>query len=105
MTERQRADLLLVERGFFESRAKAQAAIAAGLVRANGKLVTKPSETVPRDAAIEAEAAFPFVSRGGVKLEAALKAFASTSKIASASILALRPAGSPTRCYAMVRRA
>jgi 23S rRNA (cytidine1920-2'-O)/16S rRNA (cytidine1409-2'-O)-methyltransferase len=75
MTERQRADLLLVERGFFESRAKAQAAIAAGLVRANGKIVAKPSENLLRDAAIEAEPAFPFVSRGGVKLEAALSAF------------------------------
>lgn len=75
MNERQRADLLLVERGFFESRAKAQAAIAAGLVRANGKVVAKPSENLLRDAAIEAEAAFPFVSRGGVKLDAALDEF------------------------------
>lgn len=75
MVERQRADLLLVERGFFESRAKAQAAIAAGLVRANGRIVSKASETVPRDAALEAEPAFIFVSRGGVKLEAALDGF------------------------------
>jgi 23S rRNA (cytidine1920-2'-O)/16S rRNA (cytidine1409-2'-O)-methyltransferase len=75
MAERQRADLLLVELGRFESRAKAQAAIAAGLVRANGRLVTKASDMLPRDAAIEAQAAFPFVSRGGVKLEAALLAF------------------------------
>lgn len=75
MVERQRADLLLVERGFFESRAKAQAAIAAGLVRANGRVVGKASETIPRDAAIEAEPAFVFVSRGGVKLEGALDAF------------------------------
>lgn len=75
MSERQRADLLLVERGLFESRAKAQAAIAAGLVRANGKIVAKASESLSRDAAIEAEAAFPFVSRGGVKLDAALTEF------------------------------
>ena len=75
MAGRQRADLYLVDRGIFESRAKAQAAIAAGLVRANGKIVQKPSETIPADALIEAEPAFPFVSRGGVKLEAALKAF------------------------------
>lgn len=75
MAGRQRADLLLVENGIFESRAKAQAAIAAGLVRANGKIVQKASETIPADAVIEAEPAFPFVSRGGVKLEAALKAF------------------------------
>lgn len=75
MSDRQRADVLLVERGFFESRAKAQAAIAAGLVKANGKIVAKPSEALLRDATIEAEAAFPFVSRGGVKLEAALAEF------------------------------
>jgi 23S rRNA (cytidine1920-2'-O)/16S rRNA (cytidine1409-2'-O)-methyltransferase len=73
MSERQRADLLLVERGFFESRAKAQAAIVARQVRANGKLVAKVSEPVPRDADIEAEPAHPWVSRGGVKLAAALE--------------------------------
>jgi 23S rRNA (cytidine1920-2'-O)/16S rRNA (cytidine1409-2'-O)-methyltransferase len=73
MSDRQRADLLLVERGFFESRAKAQAAIVAGQVRANGKLVAKVSEPIPRDAEIEAEPAHPWVSRGGVKLAAALE--------------------------------
>src|SRR3569623_2087341 len=44
---RKRADILLVERGLFESRARAQAAIEAGLVIANGKVVAKASETVP----------------------------------------------------------
>ena len=39
---RKRADMLLVERGLFESRARAQAAIEAGLVTANGKQVAKP---------------------------------------------------------------
>lgn len=76
MTGRQRADLLLVERGLFESRSKAQAAIAAGLVHADGKEVSKASDMIARDAIIAATPAFPFVSRGGVKLEAALKAFA-----------------------------
>lgn len=70
-----RADLALVSRGFFASRAKAQEAIAAGLVRADGRLVRKPSETLAADAAIEAGAAYPYVSRGGVKLAAALDAF------------------------------
>jgi len=51
---RSRADLLLVERGLFESRARAQAAIAAGLVRADGVVLRKASETVPDTAAIEA---------------------------------------------------
>jgi 23S rRNA (cytidine1920-2'-O)/16S rRNA (cytidine1409-2'-O)-methyltransferase len=75
MTSRRRADLLLVERGLFESRAKAQAAIAAGLVTAGDVPVRKASEEIPIDAALHAEAAHPWVSRGGVKLAAALDHF------------------------------
>jgi 23S rRNA (cytidine1920-2'-O)/16S rRNA (cytidine1409-2'-O)-methyltransferase len=73
MTTRKRADILLVERGLFESRARAQAAIAAGGVSANGKPVLKPSDTLPADAEIVAEPAHPWVSRGGVKLAGALE--------------------------------
>ncbi len=73
--DRIRADLLLVEHGHFESRARAQAAIAAGLVRADGRAVTRASERLAADAAIEASAPHPFVSRGGLKLEAGLDAF------------------------------
>ena len=72
---RQRADLLLVERGFFASRARAQAAIAAGLVTAGGVPVRKASELVAADAEIAASEPHPYVSRGGVKLAAALDAF------------------------------
>jgi 23S rRNA (cytidine1920-2'-O)/16S rRNA (cytidine1409-2'-O)-methyltransferase len=72
---RQRADRLLVERGLFESRAKAQAAIEAGLVTANERVVRKASEEVPADASLHASAAHPYVSRGGVKLAAAIDAF------------------------------
>ena len=72
---RQRADRLLVERGIFESRAKAQAAIEAGLVTANERVVRKASEEVPADASLHASAAHPYVSRGGVKLAAAIDAF------------------------------
>ena len=72
---RERADLLLVRRGLFESRARAQAAIAAGLVSADGVVLRKASETVPVSAQIEAQAPHPYVSRGGVKLAAALDAF------------------------------
>src|SRR5580700_5685343 len=72
MTVRERADRLLVERGLFESRAKAQAAIAAGLVTADGAPVRKASATVAADAALAAEPAFAWVSRGGVKLDNAL---------------------------------
>jgi 23S rRNA (cytidine1920-2'-O)/16S rRNA (cytidine1409-2'-O)-methyltransferase len=72
---RKRADVLLVERGLFESRARAQAAIEAGLVTANGKAVAKPSETIATDAVLQAQAAHPFVSRGGVKLAGALEQY------------------------------
>jgi 23S rRNA (cytidine1920-2'-O)/16S rRNA (cytidine1409-2'-O)-methyltransferase len=75
MTARRRADRLLVERGLFDSRAKAQAAIAAGLVTADDVPVRKPSDEIPLDAALRAEAAHPWVSRGGVKLAAALDYF------------------------------
>jgi 23S rRNA (cytidine1920-2'-O)/16S rRNA (cytidine1409-2'-O)-methyltransferase len=72
MTDRRRADVLLVERGLFESRARAQAAIAAGLVTADNVIVAKPSTEIPIDAALDAAPAHPWVSRGGVKLAAAL---------------------------------
>jgi 23S rRNA (cytidine1920-2'-O)/16S rRNA (cytidine1409-2'-O)-methyltransferase len=72
---RKRADILLVERGLFESRARARAAIEAGLVIANDKTVTKPSETVAADAVLQAQPAHPFVSRGGVKLSGALEQY------------------------------
>jgi 23S rRNA (cytidine1920-2'-O)/16S rRNA (cytidine1409-2'-O)-methyltransferase len=75
MTERMRIDCLLVERGLFESRAKAQAAIEAGLVVANATPVSKASLELPTDAVLEAEPAYPYVSRGGVKLKAALDHF------------------------------
>jgi 23S rRNA (cytidine1920-2'-O)/16S rRNA (cytidine1409-2'-O)-methyltransferase len=72
---RKRADTLLVERGLFESRARARAAIEAGLVTANDKVVAKPSEAVPADASLQAQPAHPFVSRGGVKLSDALETY------------------------------
>src|SRR6201997_5514457 len=72
---RKRADILLVERGLFESRARARAAIEAGLVTADDKLVAKASETIAADAVIAAQPAHPFVSRGGVKLSGALERY------------------------------
>jgi 23S rRNA (cytidine1920-2'-O)/16S rRNA (cytidine1409-2'-O)-methyltransferase len=75
MPPRQRADRLLVERGLFPSRTKAQAAIAAGLVTANEAPVRKASEEIAVDAALSATPAHPYVSRGGVKLAAALDHF------------------------------
>src|ERR1700735_3528940 len=75
MTVRERADRLLVARGLFESRARAQAAIAAGLVTADGVPVRKASEAISSAAVIAAEPEHPYVSRGGVKLAAALDHF------------------------------
>jgi 23S rRNA (cytidine1920-2'-O)/16S rRNA (cytidine1409-2'-O)-methyltransferase len=75
MTTRERADRLLVARGLFESRARAQAAIAAGRVTADGVQVRKASEEISLTAVIAAEAEHPYVSRGGVKLTAALEYF------------------------------
>ena len=72
---RKRVDIVLVERGVFTSRARAQAAIEAGLVSANDKPVLKASETIPLDAVLRAQAAHPFVSRGGVKLMGALEQY------------------------------
>ncbi len=70
-----RADLALVERGHFESRAKARAAIDAGLVRVDGRVLRRAADAILPGAGIEASAAYPWVSRGGVKLAAALDAF------------------------------
>lgn len=80
MTTRQRADLLLVERGLFESRAKAQDSIAAGLVTADGLPVRKSADEVATTAVLRAAPAHPWVSRGGVKLEAALDHFSIDAK-------------------------
>ena len=72
---RKRIDTLLVERGLFESRARARAAIEAGLVVANDKRIAKPSEAIPSDAVLQAQPAHPYVSRGGVKLAGALERY------------------------------
>lgn len=74
--ESDRADRMLVRLGHFESRASARAAIEAGGVMADGRVVAKPSETLSRSAVIEAVPAHPYVSRGGLKLVGALEAFA-----------------------------
>jgi 23S rRNA (cytidine1920-2'-O)/16S rRNA (cytidine1409-2'-O)-methyltransferase len=71
----QRIDLALVHRGLFDSRSRAQAAIAAGLVFADGVKIDKTSARVAADVVLTAEPAHPFVSRGGVKLAAALAHF------------------------------
>jgi 23S rRNA (cytidine1920-2'-O)/16S rRNA (cytidine1409-2'-O)-methyltransferase len=76
MARRLRIDRLLVERGLFASRTQAQSAIAAGRVRADEVVVARPSEEISAEAVLRAEPA-PYVSRGGVKLAAALDHFRS----------------------------
>ena len=70
-----RLDVLLVERGFAESRAKAQAMIMAGQVRVADQVVLKSSNAVPPDAVLTVDSGPRFVSRGGEKLDAALESF------------------------------
>jgi len=71
-----RIDQLMVERNLAESREKAQALILAGEVFVNGQKADKPGRTVASDAAIEVTGRLRYVSRGGLKLEAALREFA-----------------------------
>jgi 23S rRNA (cytidine1920-2'-O)/16S rRNA (cytidine1409-2'-O)-methyltransferase len=70
-----RLDLLLVERGLAESRAKAQALIMAGQVRVADQVALKPATAVDASAALTVVSGPRFVSRGGEKLSAALEAF------------------------------
>jgi 23S rRNA (cytidine1920-2'-O)/16S rRNA (cytidine1409-2'-O)-methyltransferase len=72
---RQRIDQLLVDRGLAESRAKAQALILAGSVVVNGQKADKAGQAVSVDSELRVLDQLPFVSRGGVKLDAALKHF------------------------------
>lgn len=75
-TDKQRLDILLVERGLAESRAMAQRLIYAGQVRIDGQLADKPGHLIRPDISISVEAKARFVSRGGDKLDHALNFFA-----------------------------
>lgn len=73
---KERIDILLIEQGFYESREKAKAAIMAGLVFVDTELVDKAGTKVPRESAITVKGALhPYVSRGGLKLEKAIRYF------------------------------
>ncbi len=76
MGKKERLDKLMVQRGLVPSREKAQAIIMAGMVRVDGQLARKPGQMVKEDVKIEVLGdPIPYVSRGGVKLEAALDRF------------------------------
>jgi 23S rRNA (cytidine1920-2'-O)/16S rRNA (cytidine1409-2'-O)-methyltransferase len=70
-----RLDVLLVERGLADSRAKAQAMIMAGQVRVADQVMLKPATAVAADSLVTVDSGPRFVSRGGEKLDAALEAF------------------------------
>ena len=72
---KRRLDVLLVERGLAETRTRAQAMIMAGEVRVGGHVIDKPGTPVAADAEVTVAAGLPYVSRGGLKLAAALDAF------------------------------
>ncbi len=73
--KKQRLDRLLAERGLAESGEKAKRLIMAGLVYVNGQKSDKPGSRVAQDAQIEVRSTLRYVSRGGLKLEAALDHF------------------------------
>src|SRR5882762_1171011 len=77
--QRLRIDKLLVQRGFAESRTKAQAMVMAGVVLVNEQRIDKPSDSIPANAEIRikggADPTSRYVGRGGLKLEAALREF------------------------------
>lgn len=73
---RPRIDQLLVDRGLAETRQKAQALVIAGLVLVNGSKAEKPGQRAAEDSRIELVERLKYVSRGGLKLEAALGQFA-----------------------------
>ncbi|HEX8287911.1 MAG TPA: TlyA family RNA methyltransferase [Pyrinomonadaceae bacterium] len=76
--KKERIDKLLIERGFADSRTKAQALVMAGVVLVDEKRVEKPSESFPLDAKIRIKGESEetkYVGRGGLKLEKALEDF------------------------------
>ena len=74
--KKERLDVLLVNRGMFESRAKAQAAVMAGQVLVNEQKIDKPGTPVAPEVTIRLLGnKLPYVSRGGLKLEKALQIF------------------------------
>jgi len=75
LSDKQRLDKLLVERGFFDSREKARAAVMAGVILVNGVLIDKSGHKLSRECKIEVKEKMRYVSRGGLKLEKAIRAF------------------------------
>jgi 23S rRNA (cytidine1920-2'-O)/16S rRNA (cytidine1409-2'-O)-methyltransferase len=75
MSNKVRADLLLVERGLAPTRTRAQELLRRGSVSANGVRIERPAQLLDADSVLAVDAPLAFVSRGGEKLDGALKAF------------------------------
>ncbi|GAE31885.1 RNA binding methyltransferase FtsJ like [Halalkalibacter hemicellulosilyticusJCM 9152] len=76
MAKKERIDVLLVERGLFETREKAKRAIMAGLVFSGTERIDKPGVKIDSSITLEVKGnPIPYVSRGGLKLEKALRVF------------------------------
>ncbi len=99
---KQRLDKILVERGMVQSRERAQALILEGKVLVNGLPQAKAGSIVAHDAKIEIKGDdIPYVSRGGLKLEGALKHFNLDFADKTAWMSARRLADLPTACCSM----
>lgn len=73
---KERLDILVVKQGLASSREKAKAAIMAGLIFSRGQRLDKPGLELPENTVLEIKGeVLPYVSRGGLKLEKALKVF------------------------------
>jgi 23S rRNA (cytidine1920-2'-O)/16S rRNA (cytidine1409-2'-O)-methyltransferase len=74
--KKERVDVLLVEQGLFETREKAKRAVMAGIIYSNEMRLDKPGEKISVDSILTVKGkVLPYVSRGGLKLEKALKVF------------------------------
>ena len=98
-TVKKRLDLLLVERGLAESRQRAQAVIMSGQVYVKDRKVEKAGAPVEENAPIEVRGqTLPYVSRGGLKLEKALKVFTGIDLTGAHAIDAGASTGGFTDC-------
>ena len=98
-----RLDQYLVQNGLVQSRERAKALIMAGVVFVNQQKVDKAGEMIKEDAVVEVRGHdIGYVSRGGLKLEKAMKCFLLTPTARSAWTSVHLPAALPTVCCKMV---
>jgi 23S rRNA (cytidine1920-2'-O)/16S rRNA (cytidine1409-2'-O)-methyltransferase len=103
MGKRERLDLLLVQRELVSSREEGRRRILAAEVLVNEQPLTKAGALVDQTAEVRLKAVAPYVSRGGLKLEKALRQFQIDIKDKWLWMLAPQPAGLRIACYLMAR--